>query len=76
MLNIHERKQCGVPVVIQGETGVGKTALIELLSKLWNVSYKAWIDREKYKRKTPKVCFTSWNIRIEPASETSMFTVL
>ena len=47
MLNIHERKQCGVPVVIQGETGVGKTALIEILSKLWNVSYKAWIDREK-----------------------------
>ena len=38
MLNIHERRTCGVPVIIQGETGVGKTALIEMLSKLWNSS--------------------------------------
>lgn len=36
MLNIHEHYECGVPVVIEGETGVGKTALIEMLSKLWN----------------------------------------
>ena len=38
MLNIHERYQCGVPVVIEGETGVGKTALVEMLSRLWNQS--------------------------------------
>ncbi len=38
MLNIHERYECGVPVIIEGETGVGKTALIEMLSKLWNHS--------------------------------------
>lgn len=38
MLNIHERAECGVPVIIEGETGVGKTALIEMLSKLWNFS--------------------------------------
>ena len=38
MLNIHERCQCGVPVVIEGETGVGKTALVEMLSRLWNQS--------------------------------------
>ena len=38
MLNIHERYECGVPVFIEGETGVGKTALIEMLSKLWNQS--------------------------------------
>ena len=25
-----------MPVIIEGETGVGKTALIEMLSKLWN----------------------------------------
>ena len=30
------RYQCGVPVIIEGETGVGKTALVEMLSKLWN----------------------------------------
>jgi len=36
MLNIHERRECGVPVIITGETGVGKTALINMLSKLWN----------------------------------------
>ena len=38
MLNINERAQCGVPVIIEGETGVGKTALIEMLSRLWNYS--------------------------------------
>lgn len=38
MLNIHERFKCGVPVIIEGETGVGKTALVEMLSKLWNQS--------------------------------------
>ncbi len=38
MLNIHERRQCGVPVILEGETGVGKTSLVEMLSKLWNYS--------------------------------------
>ncbi len=38
MLNIHERHECGIPVIIEGETGVGKTALVEMLSKLWNQS--------------------------------------
>ena len=33
------RYQCGVPVIIEGETGVGKTALVEMLSKLWNHAY-------------------------------------
>lgn len=43
MLNIHERAECGVPVIIEGETGVGKTALVEMLSKLWNYSLlKNW----------------------------------
>ncbi len=39
MINIHERYMCGVPVIIEGETGVGKTKLIEMLSKLWNRSH-------------------------------------
>ena len=39
MLNIHERCECGMPVIIEGETGVGKTALVELLSKLWNYAH-------------------------------------
>ena len=38
MLNINERAECRVPVIIEGETGVGKTALVEMLSKLWNYS--------------------------------------
>ena len=36
MLNIHERYECSVPVIIKGETGVGKTALVEMLSCLWS----------------------------------------
>ena len=38
MLNINERAECRMPVIIEGETGVGKTALVEMLSKLWNYS--------------------------------------
>ena len=47
MLNIHERRQCGVPVIIEGETGVGKTALIEMLSKLWNISQRNQIFSQR-----------------------------
>ena len=47
MLNIHERFMCGVPVIIEGETGVGKTALISMLSKLWNLAWKGRWDLSK-----------------------------
>ena len=47
MLNIHERYECGIPVIIEGETGVGKTALVEMLSKLWNYSWVAQWERHK-----------------------------
>ena len=42
MINIHEHHECGISVVIEGETGVGKTALVEMLSQLWN---SAWHDQ-------------------------------
>ena len=45
MLQIHERYECGEPVIIQGETGVGKTALIQMLSKLWNSSLDMELKR-------------------------------
>ena len=38
MLNIHERYECGIPVILEGETGVGKTELLEMLNALWNDS--------------------------------------
>ena len=44
MLSINERRVCGVPVVLEGETGVGKTALVETLSKLWNYSQEKRIQ--------------------------------
>ena len=40
MLSIHERRECGMPVIIEGETGVGKTFLLQMLSFLWNNSWK------------------------------------
>ena len=49
MLNMHERRKCGIPVIIEGETGVGKTALIEMLSKLWN--YKYTVELKSFKGK-------------------------
>jgi len=64
MLNIHERRQCGIPVIIEGETGVGKTALINMLSKLWNHALidewrkvKGRIVQELYDKAKGRVCY-------------------
>ena len=43
----YPRHECGVPVIIEGETGVGKTALVEMLSKLWNQSLLIQWKRQK-----------------------------
>ena len=47
MLNIHERRLCGIPVTIKGETGVGKTFLLETLSALWNRALLKLLDHER-----------------------------
>ena len=47
MLNIHERYECGIPVIIEGETGVGKTALISMLAELWNQSWITQWEQSK-----------------------------
>ena len=51
MLNIHERKECGIPVVIEGETGVGKTFLVELLADLWNESWNQHLKKQRQNMK-------------------------
>ena len=38
MLELNERYHAGVPVIIEGETGVGKTFLVEMMADLWNSS--------------------------------------
>lgn len=40
MIAIHERQQCGVPVVLSGETGVGKTFMLETMCSLYNSSHE------------------------------------
>ena len=47
MLSVHERSKCGVPVIINGETGVGKTFLLEMLSLLWNQPILSAINEQK-----------------------------
>ena len=47
MITIHERRECGVPVIIRGETGVGKTALVNMLSLLWRQSLLHHWEMEK-----------------------------
>ena len=39
MVNIDARKKCGIPIIIEGETGVGKTSLVQMLSVLWNTAF-------------------------------------
>ena len=51
MLAIHERRLCGVPVVIKGESGVGKTFLLETLSALWNHALLADLDLDRSRLK-------------------------
>ena len=41
-----------MPVIIEGETGVGKTFLLEMLSSLWNDS---WNQQLKNQREFVKV---------------------
>ena len=48
MLNIHERKECCIPVIIEGETGVGKTYLLDLLADLWNESWRQQLKKQKH----------------------------
>lgn len=47
MINIHERKECGMPVIIEGETGVGKTELLKMLSKFWNFTFEVQLKEQK-----------------------------
>ena len=52
MINIHERRECGMPVIIEGETGVGKTELLKMLSKLWNYSWEIQWSKQKEELQT------------------------
>ena len=58
MLHIHERKECCMPVVIEGETGVGKTFLLDVLSTLWNESWHLQLNKQ---REVIKVSDLLWN---------------
>ena len=51
LLAIHMRFRCGIPVVVMGETGCGKTRMVEFMSKLKYAS-KQKIDQKKHKNKS------------------------
>ena len=51
MIGIHERRQCGMPVIITGETGVGKTFLLETLNDLYNFSQQQKLEYWRLKLK-------------------------
>ena len=57
MLNINERKECQMPVIIEGETGVGKTFLVEMLSMFWNDAWRQHIIRQKERVKVSNLLF-------------------
>ena len=48
LLNIHERVACGIPCIIEGETGVSKTALTKMYSILINSSNQAKAKEETH----------------------------
>ena len=47
MFHINERKECCMPVVIEGETGVGKTFLLDVLSSFWNESWHLQLNKQR-----------------------------
>ena len=47
MLAIELRLRARIPVVISGETGIGKTVLIEYFCKIKRVNYESWWSRTK-----------------------------
>ena len=47
-----------MPVVIEGETGVGKTFLLDILSTLWNESWQLQLSKQ---REVIKVSDLLWN---------------
>ncbi len=65
MIGVHERQQCGMPVVISGETGVGKTFLLETLSELYNYSLHKKLDYWRNKLQT----FLNENTSIQGKNE-------
>ena len=58
MIQINERMLSGCPVIIEGETGVGKTFLIEIVSCFWNESVlRRWTRvQTRLKERINKLC--------------------
>ena len=48
MLNMHERISCRIPCIIEGETGVSKTALTKMYSILRNSSINQQVQKETH----------------------------
>ncbi len=70
MIGVHERQQCGMPVVISGETGVGKTFLLETLSELYNYSLHKKLDY--WRNKLQKFLIECTSIQAENEEEMKM----
>lgn len=47
MLNINECMECKSPVVVCGETGVGKTFLVKTVSRMWRLSIEKRLKQER-----------------------------
>ena len=76
MINIHERRECGMPVIIEGETGVGKTELLKMLSKLWNYSWEVQWSKQKEELQTLLVDIQKSIIKYRLMKDTFFFTVI
>ena len=73
IIGVHERQKCGMPVVISGETGVGKTFLLETLNELYNYSQQKKLD---YWRNELQVFLQLTNTLITGENEKEMKRVI
>ena len=69
MIAIHERRQSGVPVILLGETGVGKTFLLETMCSLYNFSYEEKL--KSYREKLQEFLRSDIKLNVAETIETT-----
>jgi hypothetical protein len=75
MIQINERVHAGCPVIIEGETGVGKTFLIEMVAGFWNLHVmRRWKRvQNRLKKKVDKLRSKNSQMRANTRSQEDSF---
>ena len=76
MIAVHERQQCGMPVIISGETGVGKTFLLETLNDIYNYTQQQKLNDWRLKLQNFMSSFPTIKYNNEEVFQNTIKTLL